>query len=144
MTYRLTRKKKIIKDTLSNGDNFKVVACPSKFPKGGYLWLVSMAAAKSNRAINDWIKERNKRKRVKKLNYFHPKKRDVKALRIAVNAAKKWTVDIPDGDCLVFRAEGAKPDQLFRIYKKWFATHENIPWVISEEHKSFFFYKKRT
>ena len=89
MTYRLTRKKKIIKDTLSNGDNFKVVACPSKFPKGGYLWLVSMAAAKSNRAINDWIKERNKRKRVKKLNYFHPKKRDVKALRIAVNAAKK-------------------------------------------------------
>ena len=55
--------------------------------------------------------------------------------------AKKWIAEIPEGDCLVFRAEGAKADQLFRIYKKWFKTHENIPWVISEEHKSFFFYK---
>ena len=72
-----------------------------------------------------------------------PKKRDVKALRIALNAAKDWIKEIPDGDSLVFRAEGAKADQLFRIYKKWFATHEDIPWVISEKHKSFFFYKKR-
>tara|TARA_R100001015_G_C4629360_1_gene190155 strand:- start:731 stop:1165 length:435 start_codon:yes stop_codon:yes gene_type:complete len=144
MTYRTSRKKKTIKDKLSNGDAFKVVARPSKFPNGGYLWLVSMAASKSNRAINDWIKERNKRKIVKKLNYFYPKKRDVKALRIAVNAAKKWIAEIPEGDCLVFRAEGAKADQLFRIYKKWFKTHENIPWVISEEHKSFFFYRKRS
>jgi len=144
MTYRVSRKKKTIKDKLSNGDNFKVVARPSKFPNGGYLWLVSMVASKSNRAINDWIKERNKKKRVKKLNHFHPKKRDVKALRIAVNAAKKWITEIPEGDSLVFRAEGAKADQLFRIYKKWFETHENIPWVISEEYKSFFFYRKRS
>ena len=80
---------------------------------------------------------------VKKLNNFHPKKRDVKAFCIAGNAVKDWVKEIPEGDALVFRAEGAKADQLFRIYKKWFATHEDIPWVISEEHKSFFFYKKR-
>ena len=34
--------------------------------------------------------------------------------------------------------------QLLRIYTKWFEKHENIPWVISEKHRSFFFYKKRT
>ena len=143
MTYRVSRKNKVITDKLSNGDKFKVIRRPFKFPTGGYFWLVAMVASKSNRALNDWIRERNKRKRVKKLNNFYPKKRDVKALRIAVNAAKEWIKEIPDGDSLVFRAEGAKADQLFRIYKKWFETHEDIPWVISEEHKSFFFYKKR-
>ncbi len=143
MTYRVRRKSKVITTKLSNGDSFKVIRRPFKFPTGGYFWLVAMVASRSNRALNDWIRERNKRKRVKKLNNFHPKKRDVKALRIAVNAAKDWIKEIPDGDSLVFRAEGAKADQLFRIYKKWFATHEDIPWVISEEHKSFFFYKKR-
>ena len=143
MTYRVRRKNKIITTKLSNGDRFKVIRRPFKFPTGGYFLLVGMVASKSNRALNDWIRERNKRKRVKKLNNSHPKKRDVKALRIAVNAAKDWIKEIPDGDSLVFRAEGAKADQLFRIYKKWFATHEDIPWVISEEHKSFFFYKKR-
>ena len=143
MTYRVRRKNKVITTKLSNGDRFKVIRRPFKFPTGGYFWLVGMVASKSNRALNDWIRERNKRKRVKKLNNSHPKKRDVKALRIAVNAAKDWIKEIPDGDSLVFRAEGAKADQLFRIYKKWFATHEDISWVISEEHKSFFFYKKR-
>ncbi len=143
MTYRISRKNKVITSKLSNGDRFKVIRRPFKFPSGGCFWLVAMVASKSNRALNDWIRERNKRIRVKKLNHFYPKKRDVKALRIAVNAAKDWITEIPDGDVLVFRAEGAKADQLFRIYKRWFETHENIPWVISEEHKSFFFYKKK-
>ncbi len=143
MTYRVSRKNKVITSKLPNGDRFKVIRRPFKFPTGGYLWLVAMVASKSNRALNDWIRERNKRKRVKKLNNFHPKKRDVKAFCIAGNAVKDWVKEIPEGDALVFRAEGAKADQLFRIYEKWFATHEDIPWVISEEHKSFFFYKKR-
>ena len=143
MTYRVSRKNKVITSKLPNGDRFKVIRRPFKFRTGGYLWLVAMVASKSNRALNDWIRERNKRKRVKKLNNFHPKKRDVKAFCIAGNAVKDWVKEIPEGDALVFRAEGAKADQLFRIYKKWFATHEDIPWVISEEHKSFFFYKKR-
>ena len=143
MTYRVRRKSKIITTKLSNGDRFKVIRRSFKFPTGGYFWLVAMVASSSIRALNDWIRERNKRKTVKKLNNYPPKKRNVKALRIAVNAAKDWIKEIPDGDSLVFRAEGAKADQLFRIYKKWFATHEDIPWVISEEHKSFFFYKKR-
>ena len=143
MTYKISRKNKVITSKLSNGDKFKIIRRPFKFPSGGWFWLVAMVASKSNRALNDWIRERNKRKRVKQLNYFHPRKRDVIALRIAVNAAKDWIKEIPDGDVLVFRAEGAKADQLFRVYKRWFETHEDIPWVISEEHKSFFFYKKK-
>ena len=143
MTYRVRRKSKVITTKLSNGDRFKVIRRPFKFPTGGYFWLVAMVASRSVRCLNDWFNKRNRRKKVKKLNNYHPKKRDVKALRIAVNKAKDWTKEIPEGDALSFKAEGAKADQLFRIYKKWFATHEDIPWVISEEHKSFFFYKKR-
>ena len=75
---------------------------PFKFPTGGYFWLVAMVASRNNRALNDWIRERNKRKRVKKLNNSPHKKRDVKALRIAVNAAKDWIKEIPDGDSLIF------------------------------------------
>ena len=143
MTYRVSRKNKVITSKLPNGDRFKVIRRPFKFPTGGYLWLVAMVASKSNRALNDWIRERNNRKRVKKLNNFHPKKRDVKAFCIAGNAVKDWVKEIPEGDALVFRAEGAKADQLFRLYKNWWTTHEDIPWLISEEHKSLFFYKKR-
>ena len=143
MTYRISRKNKVITSKLTNGDRFKVIRRPFKFRTGGYLWLVAMVASKSNRALNDWIRERNKRKRVKKLNNFHPKKRDVKAFCIAGNAVKDWVKEIPEGDALVFRAEGAKADQLFRLYKNWWTTHEDIPWLISEEHKSLFFYKKR-
>ena len=145
MTYKLSRKKKVITSTLSNGDTFKIMRVPFKLSGNtGYVWIVGMAASKSIRALNDWMKKRNKRKRVKKLNNFYPKKRDVKALKIAVNAAKDWIKEIPNGDALAFKAEGAKAEQLFRMYSKWFATHENIPWVISEKHKSFFFYKKRS
>ena len=141
----INRDRKIIKGLLSNGDKFKVIAVPYEDNKtGAYTWMVGMVAYKSNRAINDWIKRRVERKRVKKLNTSLPKKRDVKALSIAVNAAKDWVEELEEGDSLCFRAEGRKKDQLFRVYKRWFETHENIPWVISEEHKSFFFYKKRS
>ena len=140
----INRGRKIIKGLLSNGDKFKVIAVPYEDHKGAYTWMVGMVASKSNRAINDWIKRRVERKRVKKLNTSLPKKRDVKALSIAVNAAKDWVEELEEGDSLCFRAEGRKKDQLFRVYKRWFETHENIPWVISEEHKSFFFYKKRS
>ena len=68
MTYRVRRKSKVITTKLSNGDRFKVIRRPFKFPSGGWFWLVAMVASKSNRALNDWIRERNKRKRVKKLN----------------------------------------------------------------------------
>ena len=50
---------------------------------------------------------------------------------------------MPKGDSLAFKAQGKKTDQLFRVYKKWFETHENISWTIHEDHKALFFYKKK-
>ena len=41
------------------------------------------------------------------------------------------------------RCESALPDKQFRVWKKWFEKHEDINWEISEEHKSFFFYRSR-
>ena len=90
-----------------------------------------------------WSSLKLEEHRNRKLPELKPANSPSSYRKLAVNAAKDWIKEIPDGDVLVFRAEGAKADQLFRIYKKWFATHEDIPWVISEEHKSFFFYKKR-
>ena len=51
MTCKLSRKKKAITDKLSNGDKFKVIRRPFKFPNGKYFWLVGMVASKSNRAL---------------------------------------------------------------------------------------------
>ena len=76
-------------------------------------------------------------------NTLPPKKRNYKTFWIAVNVIKKWIEEIPEGDSLTLRCEGVNSEQLFRIYTKWFEKHENIPWVISEKHRSFFFYKKK-
>ena len=65
MTYRVKRKNKVITSKLTNGDRFKVIRRAFKFPNsGGYFWLVAMVASRSNRALNDWIRERNKRKMI--------------------------------------------------------------------------------
>ncbi len=142
MTSKLKRKTKIVTTKLQTGDIFKLVGIPHRF-NNGYIWITGMAVSKSNRALNDWMKNKKRRKSVIKLNTLPPKKRNYKTFWIAVNVIKKWIDEIPEGDSLTLRCEGSKPDQLFRIYKKWFEKHESIPWVISEEYKSFFFYKKR-
>lgn len=49
---------------------------------------------------------------------------------------------IPCGDSIVLRCESVVPDKQFRVWKRWFTTHEDPAWEISEEHKSFFYYKK--
>ncbi len=51
---------------------------------------------------------------------------------------------IPRGDSLVLRCESALPDKQFRVWKRWFETHEDPAWEISEEYKSFFYYKKNS
>ena len=106
MTFRVKRRPKVVTTKLQTDETFKIVAIPRKFPRG-YIWITGMAVSKSDRALNDWMKRRNKRKNVIKLNTVPPKKRNYKTF---------W----------------------------WFEKHENIPWVISEEYKSFFFYKKRS
>ena len=143
MTFKVKRRPKVVTTKLQTDETFKIVAIPRKFPRG-YIWITGMAVSKSDRALNDWMKRRNKRKNVIKLNTVPPKKRNYKTFWIAVNVIKKWIEELEEGDSIALRCEGVNSEQLFRIYKKWFEKHENIPWVISEEYKSFFFYKKRS
>jgi hypothetical protein len=50
---------------------------------------------------------------------------------------------LPPGDSICLRCECAAPEKQFRVWKQWFERHEDPRWEISEEHKSFFFYKPR-
>lgn len=61
----------------------------------------------------------------------------------AMRYVRKWIEEIPAGDSICLRCESTAPDKQFRIWKKWFERREDPNWEISEEHKSFFFYKKR-
>ena len=61
----------------------------------------------------------------------------------AMRYVRKWMKEIPACDSICLRCESTVPDKQFRIWKKWFETREDINWEISEENKSFFFYKKR-
>ena len=61
---------------------------------------------------------------------------------IAIRQVRQWLDEIPFGDSVCLRCESTVSDKQFRVWKKWFETHEDIGWEISEEHKSFFFYKK--
>ena len=48
MTYRISRKNKVITSKLTNGDRFKVIRRAFKFPtSSGYFWLVAMVASRS-------------------------------------------------------------------------------------------------
>lgn len=62
---------------------------------------------------------------------------------IAIRQVRQWIEELPEGDSICMRCESAVPNKQFRVWKKWFTKHEDVRWEISEEHKSFFFYKSR-
>jgi hypothetical protein len=66
-----------------------------------------------------------------------------KVQTIAVRQLRQWTETLPPGDSICLRCECAAPEKQFRVWKQWFERHEDPRWEISEEHKSFFFYKPR-
>ena len=59
----------------------------------------------------------------------------------AMRATRQWYEEIPPGDALCLRCESADPDKQFRVWKRWFARHEDKRWRPEEEFKSFFRYK---
>lgn len=61
----------------------------------------------------------------------------------AIRQLRQWITEIPGGDSICMRCESALPDKQFRVWKRWFKTHEDPRWLISDEHKSFFFYKPK-
>lgn len=142
MSVRIKRQKKTEKIRLNNGTLLKIQLLPWIKTQYGCIWSVSMAVAKSNRQSNDWLNKR-KNKRANKLNSNLTGKSGNKAQFFAIQFLH-WCVDyIPPGDCLTLWCESALPDKQFRVWKKWFVTHESSKWQIEETHKSFFYYKSK-
>jgi len=101
-----------------------------------------MAASKSNRQINDWMKRR-KNGRARRLDINLTGKTGNLTQAIAIRFTRQMQTWIPPGDSVAFRCESAKADKQFRVWKRWFLKHEPGYWVIDEEHKAFFFYRNK-
>lgn len=139
---RLQRRKKIGTIFLPQKMILKLRLIPWIRTGSGCIWLASMAVGKSMKQINQWMNRRSTT-RVRRLDMSLTGKFGPKTQAIAIRQMRQWLDEIPAGDSICLRCESTLPDKQFRVWKKWFETHESIGWQISEEHKSFFFYKKR-
>jgi len=111
--------------------------------KDGCVWLASLAAGKSRRQINDWLKRKTKRKNVRRLDLCLTGKHANLVQGIGVYKLRDWVRELTPGDSISLRCESAKPDKQFRVWKKWFERKEAVGWDINEEFKSFFYYKPK-
>jgi len=62
---------------------------------------------------------------------------------IAIRQLRQWMTEISEGDSICLRCECVLSDKQFKIWKRWFLKHEDKRWEISDEFKSFFFYRSR-
>ncbi len=62
---------------------------------------------------------------------------------IGIREVRKWITQIPPGDSICLRCESVLPDKQFKVWQRWFKTHEDPSWQINKKHKSFFYYKPR-
>jgi len=67
-----------------------------------------------------------------------------KTQALAIRQVRQWMQEIPEGDSICLCCESVLANKQFQIWKKWFIRHEDSTWQISDEHKSFFWYKSRT
>ena len=134
------RKKKTLTVLLPKGFLLKMRLLPWIRTEKGCVWLVSLAVGRSKRQINDWM-NRRKKKSVVKLDKSLNGTLGPKTQAIAIRQVRQWVDELPKGESIVLRCESTVPDKQFRVWKKWFTKREDIRWEISEEHKSFFFYK---
>ena len=107
------------------------------------MWLASLAAGKSRRQINDWLKRKTKKRRVRRLDLSLTGKHANLVQGIGVYKLRDWVRELPPGDSIALRCESAKPDKQFQVWKKWFQRKESVTWEANEEFKSFFYYKPR-
>ena len=108
--------------------------------KNNTLWLFSFAIGKSTHQINDWLNQR-KNKRATKLTIALTGKSSIAPQIFALRQLRQYINELKQGDIIFFRCESKENIKQFNVWKKWFTKHEDIRWEISEEHKSFFFYK---
>jgi len=141
MSLRTKRRKKTGKIFLKAKTFLKLRLVPWIRTRNGCVWLVSMAVSNSNRQTNDWL-SRRKNQRVRQLDTNLTGKAGNLPQALAIRFLRECVSYIPCGDSVVLRCESVVPDKQFRVWKRWFSTHEDQRWEINEEHKSFFYYKK--
>lgn len=66
-----------------------------------------------------------------------------KTQALAIRYVRQWMKEISIGDSIAIRCESGVPEKQFNIWKKWFQRHEDPTWEISDEYKSFFWYKSK-
>ena len=136
----IPRKKKTKTIVLPDGQLLKMRLLPWIRTEKGCVWLASLAIGRSKRQINDWM-DRRKKRSVAKLDKSLNGTLALKPQIIAMRQVRQWVDELPKGESIALRCESTVPDKQFRVWKKWFTKREDIRWEISEEHKSFFFYK---
>lgn len=109
----------------------------------GCVWLASLAVGKSRRQINDWLKRKTKKRRVRRLDSYLTGRHANLVQGLGVYKLRDWVQELMPGDSITLRCESANPDKQFRVWKKWFERKESAEWDINEEFKSFFYYKPR-
>ena len=140
MTLRIKRKTKTKITRLTEEYILKLRLMPWIFTEEGVIWLASMAVGKSMRQINDWM-EQKKNKKAHQMAISLTGKFGNITQAIAIRELRKWITQIPEGDSITLRCECALSDKQFKVWKRWFQRHESKQWTISDEHKSFFFYR---
>ena len=139
---KINQRKKVFTKHLSGGRLVVMRLLPWMRTENGCIWLASIATGKSRRQINDWLKRKTKKRRVRRLD-SHLTGRHVNLVQaIAIQQVRRWVQELPPGNSITLRCESAKPDKQFRVWKKWFQRWEDKRWDINEEIKSFFYYKK--
>jgi len=141
MTSRIKRRTKTVTTRLTGEYILKLRLMPWIFTEKGVIWLASMAVGKSMRQINDWMTRKEKRKKVHLMDTSLTGRFGNKTQALAIRQLRKWITEIPQGDSITLRCECALSDKQFKVWKRWFQRHESKEWTISDEHKSFFFYR---
>ena len=139
---KIQRRKKVSTYRLTGGYLVVLRLLPWIHTENGCVWLASLAVGKSRRQINDWLKRKTKKKRVRRLDSYLTGRHANLVQGLGVYKLRDWVRELPPGDSITLRCESANPDKQFRVWKKWFQRKEAIGWDINEEFKSFFYYKK--
>jgi hypothetical protein len=139
----IKRRKKVFTKHLPGGYTVVLRLLPWIYTKGGCVWLASLAVGKSRRQINDWLKRKTKKRRVRRLDSYLTGRHANLVQGIGVYKLRDWVRELSPGDSIALRCESAKPDKQFQVWKKWFQRKESVTWEANEEFKSFFYYKPK-
>ena len=140
---KIQRQKKVFTKKLTGNYLIVLRLLPWLYVENGCVWLASLATGKSKRQINDWLKRKTKRKRVRRLDLSLTGKHGNVVQSIGVNKLRDWVRELLPGDSIALRCESAKPDKQFQVWKKWLQRKESVTWETNEKFKSFFYYKPR-